>query len=69
MFGAPAMSLFLSQHEDFVKTDLSHFETIVCGAAPPPESLLTLYEQRGVPFCQGYGLTKNSPFASFLKSS
>jgi fatty-acyl-CoA synthase len=66
MFGAPAMFLFMSQHEDFEKTDLSHVETLVCGAAPPPESLLTLYDQRGVPFCQGYGLTETSPFASFL---
>lgn len=66
MFGAPAMFLFMSQHEDFEKTDLSHVETLVCGAAPPPESLLTLYDQRGVAFCQGYGLTETAPFASFL---
>lgn len=66
MFGAPAMFLFMSQHEDFDMTDFSHVETLVCGAAPPPESLLTLYEQRGVAFCQGYGLTETAPFASFL---
>ena len=66
MFGAPAMFLFMSQHEDFDKTDFSHVETLVCGAAPPPESLLTLYDQRGVAFCQGYGLTETAPFSSFL---
>lgn len=66
MFGAPAMFLFMSQHEDFDNTDFSHVETLVCGAAPPPESLLTLYDQRGVAFCQGYGLTETAPFASFL---
>ena len=66
MFGAPAMFLFMSQHENFDDTDFSHVETFVCGAAPPPESLLTLYSERGVDFCQGYGLTETAPFASFL---
>jgi fatty-acyl-CoA synthase len=66
MFGAPAMFLFMSQHEKFADTDFSQVETFVCGAAPPPESLLTLYAERGVNFCQGYGLTETAPFASFL---
>ena len=66
MFGAPAMFLFMSQHEDFDNTDFSQVETFVCGAAPPPESLLTLYANRGVDFCQGYGLTETAPFGSFL---
>ena len=66
MFGAPAMFLFMSQHEQFDATDFSCVETFVCGAAPPPESLLTLYAERGVNFCQGYGLTETAPFASFL---
>ena len=66
MFGAPAMFLFMSQHEDFTNTDFSHVETFLCGAAPPPESLLTLYAKRGVNFCQGYGLTETAPFGTFL---
>ncbi|MFT4630387.1 MAG: fatty-acyl-CoA synthase [Dinoroseobacter sp.] len=66
MFGAPAMFLFMSQHPAFDATDFSQVETFVCGAAPPPESLLTLYAERGVSFCQGYGLTETAPFASFL---
>lgn len=66
MFGAPAMFLFMSQHPDFEKTDLSHIESFVVGAAPPPESLLLTYENRGIQFCQGYGLTETSPFGTFL---
>jgi fatty-acyl-CoA synthase len=66
MFGAPAMFLFMSQHPDFEGTDLSSIKALVCGAAPVPESLLTLYAQRGVDFCQGYGLTETAPIASFL---
>ncbi|NND81767.1 MAG: long-chain fatty acid--CoA ligase [Gammaproteobacteria bacterium] len=66
MFGAPAMFLFMSQHEEFDSTDFSSVVTFVCGAAPPPESLLTLYADRGISFCQGYGLTETAPFGSFL---
>ena len=66
MFGAPAMFLFMSQHPNFESTDLSSIKMLVCGAAPVPESLLTLYSKREINFCQGYGLTETSPFASLL---
>ena len=66
MFGAPAMFLFMSQHPEFETTDLSSGRNLICGAAPVPESLIELYAKRGLDFCQGYGLTETSPFASFL---
>lgn len=66
MFGAPAMFLFVSQLPDFATTDLSAIKTLVCGAAPVPESLIELWGSRGVSFCQGYGLTETAPFAAFL---
>lgn len=66
MFGAPAMFLFLSQQPQFDDTDLSTIETLVCGAAPVPESLIELWGARGVDFCQGYGLTETAPFSAFL---
>ena len=66
MFGAPAMFLFMAQHPTFATRDLSSIEILIVGAAPCPESLISLYGQRGISFCQGYGLTEPSPFASFL---
>ncbi len=66
MFGAPAMYLFMSQQPQFADTDLSSIKTVICGAAPVPESLIELYGTRGVSFCQGYGLTETSPFSAFL---
>ncbi len=66
MFGAPAMFQFMMQHPNFEKTSFESVKTFVCGAAPPPESLLTTYADRGVDFCQGYGLTETSPFGTFL---
>lgn len=66
MFGAPAMFLFMSQQEQFAGTDFGSIKNLICGAAPVPESLIELYDARGVAFCQGYGLTETAPFASFL---
>ncbi|RLQ22865.1 long-chain-fatty-acid--CoA ligase [Seongchinamella sediminis] len=66
MFGAPAMFLFVSQQPKFAETDLSSIQTLICGAAPVPESLIELWGARGVPFCQGYGLTETAPFSAFL---
>ena len=66
MFGAPAMFLFMAQHPEFDSTDLSSIEILIVGAAPCPASLISLYGERDVSFCQGYGLTETSPFASFL---
>ena len=66
MFGAPAMYLFMSQQPQFAETDLSSIKNLICGAAPVPESLIELYGERGVDFCQGYGLTETAPFSAFL---
>ena len=66
MFGAPAMFLFMAQHPEFDSTDLSSIEILIVGAAPCPASLISLYGERDVSFCHGYGLTETSPFASFL---
>ena len=66
MFGAPAMYLFMSQQPQFTDTDLSSIQTLICGAAPVPESLIELYGNRGISFCQGYGLTETAPFSAFL---
>jgi fatty-acyl-CoA synthase len=66
MFGAPAMFLFMSRDPAFADADLSSIRSLICGAAPVPESLIELYSSRNIDFCQGYGLTETAPFASFL---
>jgi fatty-acyl-CoA synthase len=68
MFGVPAMFLFMSQHPDFSSTDLSSVRTFVCGGAPVPEPLIRLYNERGIPIQQGYGLTETAPAVSLLGS-
>ena len=69
MFGAPTMFLMMSQHETFATTDLSHIGAFVVGGAPVPVPLINLYSERSVRFCQGYGLTETSPFATMLETS
>ena len=66
MFGVPAMFLFMSQHPAFDNADLTSIRTLICGGAPVPEPLIKLYNGRGIPIQQGYGLTETSPAVSFL---
>ena len=66
MFGVPAMFLFMSQLPGFNDADLTSMRTLVCGGAPVPEPLIKLYNGRGIPINQGYGLTETAPMVSFL---
>lgn len=66
MFGVPAMFQAIARHPDFGSTDLSSLRLLICGGAPCPEPLLRIWEGRGVPVQQGYGLTETAPMVSFL---
>ena len=68
MFGVPAMFLFMSQHPAFDGTDLTSIRTLICGGAPVPEPLIKLYNGRGIPIQQGYGLTETSPSVALLEA-
>lgn len=65
-FAVPAMLLFIAQQPDFAEADLSSIRVIMCGGAPVPEPLLRLYNARGMPLNQGYGLTETAPSGSYL---
>jgi len=68
MFGAPTMFTMMSQHENFDSTDFSSVISFNVGSAPVPLPLLNIYADRGVTFCQGYGLTETSPYVTVLGS-
>ncbi|MDF0530331.1 long-chain fatty acid--CoA ligase [Tsukamurella sp. 8F] len=68
MFGVPAMFLFMSQVPGFADADLSSVRSFVCGGAPVPEPLIRIYNERGVPFAQGYGLTETAPLALVMRT-
>ena len=61
MMGVPAIYSAMAQHVRFESTDLGSLRYIVCGGAPAPETLIRTYEERGVKFIQGYGLTEAAP--------
>jgi len=65
-FAVPAMLLFISQHPDFARADLSSVRGISVGGAPMPEPLLRLFSARGIPVNQGYGLTETAAATTFL---
>jgi fatty-acyl-CoA synthase len=61
VLGVPTIYRFLADHEDFASTDLSGCDVLLSGGAPLPESLIQLYQERGLEFRQGYGLTEACP--------
>ena len=67
-FVVPAMMLFASQHDHFGKCDLSSMRLIVAGGAPVPEPLLRLYNARGIPVSQCYGMTEATSGVTFLET-
>jgi fatty-acyl-CoA synthase len=65
-FGVPSMLLFISQHPDFERTDLGSLRLVAVGGAPMPDPLLRLFNARGVPVHQGYGMTETASMITFL---
>ena len=65
-FAVPSMLLFMSQHSDFAKADLSSLRAIAVGGAPMPVPLLQLYADRHIPVNQGFGMTETTATVSLL---
>jgi fatty-acyl-CoA synthase len=66
VFGVAAMFAGLVQSPRWATADLSSLRHVMSGGAPIPTSLIRRYQERGVVFCQGYGLTETAPGAAFL---
>ncbi|MET7683564.1 long-chain fatty acid--CoA ligase [Streptomyces sp. NPDC005423] len=66
MFGVPAMFDQLARHPRWRDADLSSLHLLTCGGSPVPTPLITAYQERGLTFLQGYGMTEASPGTLFL---
>ncbi|MEE1800643.1 long-chain fatty acid--CoA ligase [Streptomyces sp. JV176] len=66
MFGVPAMFQRIAAEPRFPDADLSSVRRMMCGGAPVPLSLIRSYEERGLRFVQGYGMTEASPGVCLL---
>lgn len=66
MFGVPAMFDRVSRHPRWAEADLSSLRTLNCGGSPVPTPLIARYQERGLTFLQGYGMTEAAPGTLFL---
>ena len=64
--GVPTTYQLLADHPDWDATDLSTLAKLTCGGSAVPTRILNAYEQRGLSFSQGYGMTETSPGATSL---
>ncbi|MFK4040670.1 long-chain fatty acid--CoA ligase [Nonomuraea wenchangensis] len=66
MFGVPSMFGMLTRSPRWAGADLSSLRHLLCGGAPVPLPLIRAYQERGLTFLQGYGMTETAPGALFL---
>lgn len=64
--GVPTTFQLLAEHPDWPRTDLSSVTKLTCGGSPVPARVADAYEQRGLSFSSGYGMTETSPGATSL---
>ena len=61
LFGVPTTMDFLRRSPRFYKADLSSVRYAIVGGEPLPLELINVWEERGIPVRQGYGLTEFGP--------
>lgn len=66
MFGVPTMFDLVARHPRWADADLSSLRILTCGGAPVPTPLIAAYQERGLTFLQGYGMTEAAPGTLFL---
>jgi fatty-acyl-CoA synthase len=59
--GVPAMYRMMADRPAFATTELGSLRLAIAGGAALPAALLRRWLDRGVPLCQGYGLTEAGP--------
>jgi fatty-acyl-CoA synthase len=58
ILGVPTIWKLLMDAPQFATADLSHVRWFISGGAPLPQYIIDAYQQRGVAFKQGYGMTE-----------
>ncbi|WP_247673483.1 long-chain fatty acid--CoA ligase [Micromonospora sp. C51] len=64
--GVPTTYQLMADHPNWATTDLSTLRKLTCGGSAVPTRILNAYEERGLSFSQGYGMTEASPGATSL---
>ncbi|MFW6111761.1 MAG: class I adenylate-forming enzyme family protein [Candidatus Bipolaricaulota bacterium] len=61
MFGVPTIYKRIAESQKFEETDLSSIRTLTCGGDYCPPEIMKIYQEKGVRFVHGYGLTESGP--------
>ncbi|MGZ6480459.1 MAG: class I adenylate-forming enzyme family protein [Bdellovibrionales bacterium] len=61
LFGVPTTMDRLVHSTRFASADLSHIRYAIVGGEPMPIELINIWEKKGIPIRQGYGLTEFGP--------
>ncbi|WP_342586589.1 AMP-binding protein [Microbacterium testaceum] len=64
--GVPTTFQLMADHPSWASTDISSLHTLTCGGSAVPDRILRAWEERGLSFSQGYGMTETSPGATSL---
>src|SRR5690625_3026877 len=64
--GVPTTYQMLAEHPDWDKTEISSLKSLTCGGSAVPLRILETYEDRGLSFTMGYGMTETAPGATTL---
>ena len=64
--GVPTTFQLMADHAEWASTDLSSLGKLTCGGSAVPSRILNAYEERGLSFSQGYGMTEASPGVTSL---
>ncbi|SJN11754.1 Long-chain-fatty-acid--CoA ligase [Leucobacter sp. 7(1)] len=64
--GVPTTYQLLADHPHWASTDISSLSKLTCGGSAVPSRILKAFEERGLSFSQGYGMTETSPGATSL---
>lgn len=58
----------LAEHPDWATTDISSLQLLTCGGSAVPLRVLEAYEERGLGFTGGYGMTETAPGTTSLQA-
>lgn len=66
--GVPTTYQMLAEHPAWADTDISSLRMLTCGGSAVPLRVLEAYEERGLGFSGGYGMTETAPGATSLQA-
>lgn len=64
--GVPTTYQLMLEAPEWADTDISSLRVMSCGGSPVPEHLRLAYQERGLAFTGGYGMTETSPGVTML---